>query len=181
MRIATDTNTTSNSDTGYTAKPRKGSPEKSNKEAPPKETDLDTILHAPVKKGRPKNQKDITNFFLRELALRKKKLEDSSPRRREKGADWYSKLRKTPEQIKEEEIRSRRVYAEKIAKEERKFLARKAKECKQRRNEAAKKAEEEETQQEQDRNNRDIALRLSKTHYKDEFDKGVNRSRATGK
>jgi hypothetical protein len=76
----TDTDTTSNSETGYTAKPKKGSPEKSNKEAPPKETDLDTILYAPVKKGSPQNQKDITNFFLRELALRKKKLEDSSSR-----------------------------------------------------------------------------------------------------
>jgi hypothetical protein len=43
----TDTDTTSDSDTGYTAKPKKGSPEKSNKEAPPKETDLDTILYAP--------------------------------------------------------------------------------------------------------------------------------------
>jgi hypothetical protein len=105
----TDTDTKSHSDTGYTAKPKKGSPEKSNKEAPPKETDLDTILYAPVKKGRPQNQKDITDFFLRELALRKKKLEDSSSRRREKGSDWYSKLRKTPERIKEEKIRLRRV------------------------------------------------------------------------
>jgi hypothetical protein len=105
----TDTDTTSDSDTGYTAKPKKGSPEKSNKEAPPKETDLDTILYAPVKKGRPQNQKDITDFFLQELALRKKKLEDSSSRRREKGSDWYSKLRKTPERIKEEKIRLRRV------------------------------------------------------------------------
>jgi hypothetical protein len=53
-------------------KVKDGSPEKSNKEAPPKETDLDTILYAPVKNGRPQNQKDITNFFLRELALRKR-------------------------------------------------------------------------------------------------------------
>jgi hypothetical protein len=158
----TDTDTTSDSDTGYTAKQKKGSPEKSNKEAPPKETDLDTILYAPVKKGRPQNQKDITNFFLRELALQKKKLEDSSSRRREKGADWCSKLRK---------IRLRRVYAEKIAKEKRKLIARKAKECVQRRKEAAKKAKEEETQREQDRNDRAIALRLFKKHYNNEFDK----------
>jgi hypothetical protein len=43
----TDTHThkTSHSNTGYTAKPKKESPEKSNKEAPPKETDLDTILY----------------------------------------------------------------------------------------------------------------------------------------
>jgi hypothetical protein len=40
----------------------------------------------------------------------------------------------------------RRVYAEKIAKEKRKLIARKAKECVQRRKEAAKKAKEEETQ-----------------------------------
>jgi hypothetical protein len=124
-----------------------------------------------VKEGRPQNQKDITDFFLRELALRKKKLEDSSSRRREKGADWYSKLRKKPEQIKEKKIRLRRVYAEKIAKEKRKLIARKAKECVQRRKEAAKKAKEEETQREQDRNDRAIALRLFKKHYKDEFDK----------
>jgi hypothetical protein len=168
---STDTDRTSDSDTGYTAKPKKGSPEKSNREAPPKETDLDTILYAPVKKGRPQNQKDITNFFWRELALRKKKLEDSSPRRREKGADWYSKLRKTLEQIKEQKVRLRRVSAEKIAKEKRKLIARKAKECVQRRKEVAKKAKEEETQQEQDRNDRAIALRLFKKHYKDEFDK----------
>jgi hypothetical protein len=76
----TDTDTTSDSDTGYTAKPKKGSPEMSNKEAPPKQMDLDTILYAPVKKGRPQNQKDITHVFLRELALQKKKLEVSSSR-----------------------------------------------------------------------------------------------------
>jgi hypothetical protein len=52
----TDTDTTSNSDTGYTAKPKKGWLKKSNREAPPKETDLDTILYAPMKKGRPQNQ-----------------------------------------------------------------------------------------------------------------------------
>jgi hypothetical protein len=167
----TDTDTTSESDTGYMAKTKKGLPKKSNKEAPPKETDLDTILYAPMKKGRPQNQKDITNCFLPELALQKKKLEDSSPRRREKGADWYSKLRKTPEQIKEEKIRLRRVCAENIAKEKRKLIARKSKECVQRRNEAAKKAKEEETQREQDRKARAIALRLFKKHYKDEFDK----------
>jgi hypothetical protein len=169
---STDTDTASDSDTGYTAKPKKRSPEKSNKEDPPKETDLDTILYAPVKNGRPQNQKDITDFFLRELVLRKKKLEDSSSRRREKGADWYSKLRKTPEQSTEEKIRLRRVCAENnLAKEKRKHLAREAKECVQRRKEAAKKAEEEETQQEQDRNDRAIALRLFKKNYKDEFDK----------
>jgi hypothetical protein len=89
----TDTDTTSDSNTSYTAKPKNVSPKKSNKEAPPRETDLDTILYAPVKNGRPQNQRDIANFFLRELALRKKKLEDSSSRPREKGADWYSKLR----------------------------------------------------------------------------------------
>jgi hypothetical protein len=124
-----------------------------------------------VKKCRPRNQKDITDFFLPELALRKKKLEDSSWRRHEKGADWYSKLRKTPEQIKEEKIRLRRVFAENIAKEKRKLTARKAKECVQRRKEVAKKAKEEETQREQDRNDRAIALRLFKKHYKDKFDK----------
>jgi hypothetical protein len=145
----TDTDTASDSDTSYTAEPKKGSPKKSDKEALPKETDLDTILYAPVKKGRPQNQTDITNFFLWELALRKKKLEDSSLRRREKGADWYSKLRKTPEQSKEEKIRLRKVYAEKIAKEKRKLvIARKAKECVQRRKEAAKKAKKEETRRE---------------------------------
>ena len=74
-------------------------------------------------------------------------------------------------QIKEEKIRLRRVCAENIAKEKRKLIARKARECVQRRKEAAKKAEEEETQQEQDRNDRAIALRLFKKHYKDEFDK----------
>ncbi len=160
----TDTDTTSDSDTGYTAKPKKGSPEKSNKEAPPKETDLDTISYAPVKNGRPQNQKDITDFFLRELASQKKKLEESSSRRREKGADWYSKLRKTPEQIKEEKIRLRRVCAENIAEEKRKLIARKTKECVQSRKEAAKKAKEEETQREQDRNDCAIALRLFKKH-----------------
>ena len=103
--------------------------------------------------------------------MRKKKLEDSSSRRREKGADWYSTLRKTPEQIKEEKIRLRRVCAESIAKEKRKLIARKAKECVQRRKEAAKIPKEEETQREQDRNDRAIALRLFKKHYKDEFDK----------
>jgi hypothetical protein len=51
----TDTDTTSDSGTGYTAKRKKRSPEKSNKEAPPKETDLDTILYAPVKNGRSQN------------------------------------------------------------------------------------------------------------------------------
>jgi hypothetical protein len=167
---STDMDTTSDSDTGYTAKRKKGSPEKSNKDAPPKETDLDTILYAPVKNGHPQNQRDITDFFLRELALRKKKLEDSSSRRREKGADWYS-LRKTPEQIKEEKTRLRRVWAENITKEKRKLIARKAKECVQRRKEASKKAGEEKTQPEQDRNDRAIALRLFKKHYKDEFDK----------
>ncbi len=40
----TDADTTSDSDTGYTAKPKKGWLKKSNREAPPKETDLDTIL-----------------------------------------------------------------------------------------------------------------------------------------
>jgi hypothetical protein len=168
---STDTDTTSDSDTGYTAKPKKGFPKKSNKEAPPKETDLDTILYAPVKNGRPQNQKDITDFLLRELALQKKKLEESSSRQHEKGTDWYSKLRKTSEQIKEEKIRLRRVCAENIAKEKRKLVARKVRECVQRRKEAAKKAEEEETQQEQDRNDRAIALRLFKKHYKDEVDK----------
>jgi hypothetical protein len=63
------------------------------------------------------------------------------------------------------------VYAEKIAKEKRKLIARKEKECVQRRKEAAKKAKEKETQQEQDRNDCAIALRLFKNHYKDEFDK----------
>jgi hypothetical protein len=94
---STDTDTTSDSDTGYTAKPKKGSPGKSNKEFLPKETDLDTFLYAPVKNDRPQNQKDITDCFLRELALRKKRLEESSLRQREKGADWYSKLRKKPQ------------------------------------------------------------------------------------
>jgi hypothetical protein len=77
---------------------------------------------------------------------------------------------RAPEQIKEDKIRLRRVCAENIAKEKRKLLARKAKECVQRRKEAAKKAKEEETQREQDRNDRAIALRLFKRHYKDEFD-----------
>jgi hypothetical protein len=63
------------------------------------------------------------------------------------------------------------VCAENIAKEERKLIAIKAKVCVQRRTEAAKKAEEEETQRKQDRNDRAIALRLFKKHYKDEFDK----------
>jgi hypothetical protein len=46
-------------------------------------------------------------------------LDDSNSRRHEKGVDWYSKLRKTPERIKEEKIRLRRVYAEKIEKKRR--------------------------------------------------------------
>jgi hypothetical protein len=124
-----------------------------------------------VKKGRPQNQKDITDFFLQAMAMRKKKLEDITSRRREKGADWYSKLRNSPEQIKEEKIRLRRVCAENIAEEKRKLIKRKAKECVQCRKEAAKKAKEEETQPEQDRNNCAIALRLYKKYYKDVFDK----------
>jgi hypothetical protein len=50
-------------------------------------------------------------------------------------------------------------------------LQEKQKECVQRRKEAAKKTKEEETQREQDMNDRAIALRLFKKHYKDEFDK----------
>ncbi len=63
------------------------------------------------------------------------------------------------------------MCAENIAKEKRKLIGRTAKECIQRKKEAAKKAKEEETQREQDRNDRAIALRLFKKHYKDEFDK----------
>jgi hypothetical protein len=114
--------------------------------------------------------------------LQKKKLEESSSRQGEKGADWYSKLRKTPEQIKEEKIRLRRVWAENIAKEKRKLTARKAKECIQCRKEAAKKAKEEETQREQDRNDRAIALYgYSKSITRMNLTREVNQSRATGK
>jgi hypothetical protein len=56
------------------------------------------------------------------------------------------------------------VCAENIAEEKRKLIARKTKECVQRRKEAAKKAKEEETQREQDRNDCAIALRLFKKH-----------------
>ena len=54
-----------------------------------KESDLDRILNFPVKKGPPQNQKDVTDFFLRDAAMQKKRLQDSIVRRRERGPDWY--------------------------------------------------------------------------------------------
>jgi hypothetical protein len=68
-----DRDTTSDSDTGYTAKPKKGSPGKSNKEAPPKETDLDTILYAPVKKPSTES-KGYHRFLLAGTSVAKKEI-----------------------------------------------------------------------------------------------------------
>ena len=76
-----------------------------------KESEWEKILNSPVRKGPPKNQKDITAFFLQETALQQEKLQDSILRQRQRGSDWYSKMRKSPEQIKEEKVRLRRKAA----------------------------------------------------------------------
>jgi hypothetical protein len=64
------------------------------------------LVETPVTSGPPKNQQAITHFFAREDALARKKLEDTVNRRREKGLGWYSRMRKTPEEIQERKIQS---------------------------------------------------------------------------
>jgi hypothetical protein len=68
-----------------------------------KEIELERILKSPVVCGPPRNQQEITDFFLMwEQALQSKKLHVSISRCRDKGLNWYSMLKKMPEQIKEE-------------------------------------------------------------------------------
>ena len=161
-------------DVSVTKELKKGSSRtKKRKAASPKDTreDLERILNSPVKTGPPKNQRDVEDFFLREQALQRKKLQDSSERRRARGSDWYSKLKKTPEQIKAEKLRLRRKEAEERENEKKQVLERKVKARSDRKRDQAKKWREEEKIQEQDRKDRAIAKQLYKKYYKDELEK----------
>jgi hypothetical protein len=80
------------------------------------------ILNLPVRQGPPKNEKDTTDFFLQERAVQRKKLQDSILSRQERAPDWYSKLKKTPEQIKEANIRLRKKDAEDREEEKRELI-----------------------------------------------------------
>jgi hypothetical protein len=77
-----------------------------------KEMEMLRLVETPVTSGPPKNQQAITHFFTREDALGRKKLEDSIKRLREKGLGWYSRMRKTPEEIQEMRIQMRQKKAE---------------------------------------------------------------------
>jgi hypothetical protein len=58
------------------------------------------LVETPVVSGPPKNQQVITHFYAQETALAKKKLDTSKKQRQEKGLNWYSKLKKLPEELK---------------------------------------------------------------------------------
>ena len=124
-----------------------------------KERELERILKSPIVRGPPKNQKDITDFFLREQALARKKLHDSVTRRRERGPDWYEELKKTPHEIGEDQKRLRRKKAE-----------RRAKAAEKRAEKAAEKAAEKEENLRQDKRDRVSALSLYNKYYKDAYE-----------
>jgi hypothetical protein len=61
---------------------------------------MDQLVETPVEAGPPKNQQVITHFFARERALEKMKLLASQDRRGEKGLNWYSEMKKSPEELR---------------------------------------------------------------------------------
>jgi hypothetical protein len=70
-----------------------------------REIEMECLVETPAVSGPPKNQQDITHFFAKETALERKalerkKLEDSQRQRQKKGLNWYSKLKKSPEELK---------------------------------------------------------------------------------
>jgi hypothetical protein len=78
-----------------------------------KEIEMARLVETPVTSGPPKNQQAITHFFAREVAVARKKSDDSVRQRREKGLNWYSKMRKTPEEIKRMQFQIKRRMADK--------------------------------------------------------------------
>jgi hypothetical protein len=128
-----------------------------------KEMEMARIVETPVTSGPPKNQQAITHFFAREVAVARKKLDDSVRQRREKGLNWYSRMRKTPEEIKRMQFQIRRRMGD-----ERREAAeiRDAK--------ARQKKEDEEKARRQDEKDKKRALALYNKHYKNDFAKKLN-------
>jgi hypothetical protein len=65
-----------------------------------KENEVERLVQTPVEAGPPKKQQVITHFFARELALERMKPVDSQNQRKEKGLNWYSKMKKSPEKLR---------------------------------------------------------------------------------
>jgi hypothetical protein len=131
-----------------------------------KEMEMLRLVETPVTSGPPKNQQAITQFFAREDALARKKVQDSVKRRMEKGLGWYSRMKKTPEEIKIMRFQMR----QKMAEEKREAAAsRAAKSC--------QKKEDEDKAQRQDAKDKKTALALYNKYYKDDFAKKLNRGK----
>jgi hypothetical protein len=125
------------------------------------------LVETPVTSGPPKNQQAITHFFAREDALTKKKVEDSVKRRKEEGLGWYSRMKKTPEEIKIMRLQMR----QKMAEERREAAASRAAKSRQ-------KKEDEDKAQRQDAKDKKTALALYNKNYKDDFAKKLNRGKS---
>jgi hypothetical protein len=133
-----------------------------------KEMEMARLVETPVTSGPPKNQQAITHFFAREVTLARKKLDDSVRRRREKGLNWYSRMRKMPEEIKRMQFQIKR------RKEDERREAAEIRDAK-----ARKKKEDEEKARRQDEKDKKRALALYNKHYKDDFAKKLNPGKNT--
>ena len=122
------------------------------------ELKLERILKAPVIRGPPKTQKQVTDFFSREQALARKKLQDSVARRRERGPDWYANLKNNPEDNWEGKMELRRKQARA-----------KAAGAAKRAEKAAQVAADLEAIRNQDKRDRSAALNLYNKYYKAAF------------
>ena len=76
-----------------------------------KEEEMARLVKRPVVSGPPKNQGVITHFFAHETHMARKKLEESQERHRQKGPNWYSELKKSPEELKIARANLKRMQA----------------------------------------------------------------------
>ncbi len=123
-----------------------------------KEEEMARLVKRPVVSGPPKNQGVITHFFARETHMARKKLEESQERRRQKGPNWYSELKKSPEELKIARANLKRMQAHNRA------VA-----ATEREKKAAKKKAEVERLKKKDDKDKKAAQRLYNRYYKDEF------------
>ena len=129
----------------------------------PKQEEIERIITTTViPEGPPKTQKVLTDFFLLQQAIAKKKLQESTMRRRERGSDWYSKLRKTPYQLKLAKQKLKRERFAEELREKQEQIARIQTEYAEARAEAEKVALEQDMIRRQDKKDRKVALGLYK-------------------
>jgi hypothetical protein len=128
-----------------------------------KEMEMLRLVETPVTSGPPKNQQAITHFFAREDALAREEVENYVNRRREKGLGWYSRMRKTSEEIQEMRIQMRQKKAEGRGQA---AASRAAK--------ARQKKEEEANARRQEAKDKKTALAIYNKYYKEDYAKKLD-------